>query len=225
MVRIKATLAKFKLTRVTVEDCLPASEMEAVWRLKAYGLQQKMRKACSKFRVINRGGKPVLQVGDSSMGRYADLQVPASFTMEDREAGTRSKGPRENGRPAEERRAAADPRPRLQENQQPPMEGGSGRPEAASGREQPRGSGPSGPPRERTPPATRGTPPRHGRRTEESRNPRRDLPEPYRDGGGVDRRGGGEHSGGARARDAEQEHHHKNYNRNAYMHKHKPSRW
>lgn len=225
MVRIKATLAKFKLTRVTVEDCFPASEMEAVWRLKAYGLQQKTRKACSKFRVINRGGKPVLQVGDSSMGRYADLQVPASFTMEDREAGARSKGQRESERPAEERREAADPRPRLPENQQPPMEGGSRRPEAASGREQPRGGGPSGPPRERTPPATRGTPPRNERRTEESRNPRRVPPEPYRAGGGADRRGGGEHSGGVRARDAEQEHHHKNYNRNAYMHKHKPSRW
>jgi len=225
MVRIKATLAKFKLTQVTVEDCFPTSEMEAVRRLKAYGLQQKTGKACSKFRVINRGGKPILQVGDSSMGRYTDLQVPASFPMEDREANTRSKGPRETRRPAEERREAADPRPRLPENQQPPTEGGSRRPEAASGREQPQGGSPSGPPQERTPPATGETPPRNKRRTEESRSPRRNLPEPYRAGGNADRRGGGKHSGGARARDAEQEQYGKISNRNAYMHKHKPSQW
>jgi hypothetical protein len=80
IIRIKATLAKHRMWKVAVEDCFPASEMETVRRMKAFGLHQKAKGEIYKFRVVNREGKPVLQAGETALGKFTDLRVPTSYT-------------------------------------------------------------------------------------------------------------------------------------------------
>jgi len=139
IIRIKATLAKHRMWKVAVEDCFPASEMETVRRMKAFGLHQKAKGEIYKFRVVNREGKPVLQAGETALGKFTDLRVPTSYTTEATEAARPRREDGDRGRREERSTVAADPRPQLADSQQPPKAGGSRQPPAAEGRERPAG--------------------------------------------------------------------------------------
>jgi hypothetical protein len=106
VVRIKSVLARYRMAKVLIEDCFPLSTMEDVRLLKQYGQEQKHKGQVAKFRVINRGGVPVLQAGETHLGRYLDLTPPASYRMEVMEAeggeqrpATGGEGSRRSSRP------------------------------------------------------------------------------------------------------------------------------
>jgi hypothetical protein len=73
MVILRRELANQRLTGTTVRDCFPTSMMAKVRRLNRLGLELKMAGKITKFQVINRKGKPVLQTGQRNQN-YADYQ-------------------------------------------------------------------------------------------------------------------------------------------------------
>jgi len=92
LVRIKKVLGQISAVNVVVEDCFPASTMEEVKLLKYHGHQQKANGKVAKFRVINRGGRPVLQTGLTPLGQYKDDTPPPTLTREAMEAEQAARG-------------------------------------------------------------------------------------------------------------------------------------
>jgi uncharacterized protein YoxC len=87
-VQIKRVLVDKGLHDVSIEDCFPAESLQEVRRLKAYGGHLKRDGQAAKYRVINRHGRPVLQVGLNANGGYGDeAYPPASFQGGPAEAG------------------------------------------------------------------------------------------------------------------------------------------
>jgi hypothetical protein len=124
LIRVKKVLGELEVQGIIAEDCFPASTLEEVRLLKYYGHQQRAQGKAAKYRVINRGGRPVLQTGTTPLGRYTDLQPPASLTKEAMEAEQAARGyqrrPREAARPPPPTPAvAAGPPPRTPAVAQP----------------------------------------------------------------------------------------------------------
>jgi len=113
LIRVKKVLGELSTQGVIAEDCFPASTLEEVRLLKYYGYQQKAQGKAAKYRVVNRGGKPILQTGTAPLGRYSDLQPPASLTKEAMEAEQAARGyqrrPREATRPPPPTPAVSQP--------------------------------------------------------------------------------------------------------------------
>ena len=83
MVKIKGLLTRYRnLQDITVEDCFPISQVEEAKKLKHCGALLKQREECAKYRVINRGGQPVLQIAASVNNRFSDLAPTASMLEE-----------------------------------------------------------------------------------------------------------------------------------------------
>lgn len=131
VVRIKSVLARYRMAKVLIEDCFPLSTMEDVRLLKQYGQEQKHKGQVAKFRVINRGGVPVLQAGETHLGRYLDLTPPASYRMEVMEAEGENRGQQREERGAEGA-AAPTGASRAPVAPQPAPNQGSGRAMAAA---------------------------------------------------------------------------------------------
>jgi len=80
VIRIKSHLARCHIQGVAVEDCFPLARMEDVRLLRYYGGKLRHEGKAAKSRVINRLGRPVLQVSGDARGKYRDLLVPPTFT-------------------------------------------------------------------------------------------------------------------------------------------------
>jgi len=92
-VQIKRVLVDHGLHDVSIEDCFSPESLQEVKRLKAYGGHLKRDGQASKYRVINRHGRPVLQVGIRADGGYWDeAYPPASFPGGPTEAGAGQQG-------------------------------------------------------------------------------------------------------------------------------------
>jgi hypothetical protein len=73
MVILRRELASQRLPGTTVRDCFPTSVMETVKKLNRIGMGLKKAGKITKFQVINRRGKPILQTGIRNQN-YADYQ-------------------------------------------------------------------------------------------------------------------------------------------------------
>ncbi len=73
MVILRRELASQRLPGTTVRDCFPTSVMETVKKLNRIGMGLKKAGKITKFQVINRKGKPILQTGTRNQN-YADYQ-------------------------------------------------------------------------------------------------------------------------------------------------------
>jgi hypothetical protein len=73
MVILRRELARQRLPGTTVRDCFPTSVMETVKKLNRIGMGLKKAGKITKFQVINRKGKPILQTGTRNQN-YADYQ-------------------------------------------------------------------------------------------------------------------------------------------------------
>jgi hypothetical protein len=135
LVRIKKVLGQLSAINVVAEDCFPASTMEEVKLLKYHGHQQKAKGDVAKFRVINRGGRPVLQTGLTPLGQYSDVTPPSTLTREVMEAEQAERGyqrrprggpnpvvPQSGGQRNDSRRQEERRPPPMQERQPPPQQ-------------------------------------------------------------------------------------------------------
>jgi hypothetical protein len=108
VIRIKSHLARCQIQGVAVEDCFPLARMEDVRLLRYYGGKLRHEGLAAKSRVINRLGRPVLQVSGDARGKYKDLLVPPTFTHAVMEAEILKREGQPKGAPA----ASAERRPR-----------------------------------------------------------------------------------------------------------------
>jgi hypothetical protein len=73
MVVLRKELAAQRLPGTATRDCFPIGVMETVKRYVRFGKELKSAGKITKFQVVNRKGKPVLQTGDKNQG-YADYK-------------------------------------------------------------------------------------------------------------------------------------------------------
>ena len=113
LIRVKKVLGQLGTAGVIAEHCFPASALEDVRLLKYYGYQQKASGKAAKYRIVNRDGRPVLQTGATPLGRYTDLQPPATLTKEAMEAEQAARG--YHRRPVETYRRPPPPAPAVEQ--------------------------------------------------------------------------------------------------------------